>query len=113
MQCEECRAIYELDEDEPFCDICVRLCKPNIVLYGESDRGNRISYKWHNVVIIIGTTLQFPYLRKMVKKYKQNGATIIHINPDDDYGSLVGKNEIRMKMKSDRGLKTLFDVFSV
>ena len=108
MQCIKCSDIYELNENDPACYKCMCVCKPNIVLYGESARGDKINYKWPNTVIIIGTTLQFPYLKRMIKKYKQHGASIIHINPDEEYGSIIGKHEIWMRMKSEQALNTLF-----
>jgi NAD-dependent SIR2 family protein deacetylase len=34
-------------------------------------------------VIVIGTTLQFPYLRKrIINKAKSRGAHVIHVNPE-------------------------------
>lgn len=65
-------------------------CRPNIVLYGEDvpeARGMELCSfvnRAHPVyVIVIGTTLQFPYLRKrIINKAKSRGAKVIHVNPE-------------------------------
>lgn len=108
MWCESCQKEYVLEEDIPKCVECDRFCKPNIVFYGENIRPRNVSYKKYKTVIVIGTTLQFPYLQNMISKYKQKGARIIHINPSNDYR--VGEGEIFLKMKSSEALKILFDL---
>lgn len=108
MWCKKCRKEYELNEHEPKCVKCGEYCKPNIVFYGENIRPFNMNYKRYKTVVVIGTTLQFPYLQNMIFEYKQKGAQIVHINPADNYS--VGNNEILMKMKSDRALKLLFNL---
>ena len=109
MWCDKCRKEYELNEDDPKCLKCDKLCKPNIVFYGENIRPyGALNYKKYKTVIVIGTTLQFPYLRNMISDYKQKGTLIVHINPADDYSEMVKGGEMWYKMKSERGLKKLF-----
>lgn len=108
MMCEWCRQIRVLDHENPKCENCDHLCKPDIVFYGEDIRINTTgkSHKDFKTVIVIGTTMQFQYLRRMIKAAKGKGATIIHINPDPTY--TVGHGEILMRMSSESGLKFLF-----
>jgi len=107
MFCEHCRGVYELDEHNYICGKCREYCKPNIVFYGEDIRPRTTLRKRFKTVIVIGTTLQFPYLRNMINQYRQKGAVVIHINPADNYSSFVGY-DTWMKMKSEDALKQLF-----
>lgn len=108
MECEECGKVYKLDEDDHICKKCNVRCKPNIVFYGEDIKHSPLMYysgkSDFKTVIVIGTTLQFPYLERMIDKYKSGGALVIHINPDDKYPFT---KHIWMKMKSERALKLL------
>lgn len=109
MICKKCEIVYNMNHEHPICGICTSYCKPSIVLYGEPINKIPAHLKNnYNTVIIVGTTLQFKYLKDIIKKYKSKGARIIHINPDPDYHNLVKKNEDWFQMKSADGLKTLF-----
>ncbi len=68
----------------------------------------KLSKKFYKYVIIIGTTLQFPYLNKLKNNPKCRYAKIIHINPDDNY-DIIKKNEIWIKETSYDGLKQFLD----
>jgi hypothetical protein len=63
-----------------------------------------LSKKFFKYVIIIGTTLQFSYLKKFKNNAKCRYAKVIHINQDDNY-DIVRKNEIWIKETSYDGLK--------
>lgn len=71
---------------------CGAWFRPNIVLFGESinDSVQRLVYTWirtHHPVkcYVIGTSMRFPYLRKIVNKTKGKGARVIHVNSDPNY----------------------------
>lgn len=63
------------------------MCRPNITLIGEQLNLNLSVSKRtkFDYVLVIGTTLQFPYLRKIISNAKQKGAKIVHVNPDECY----------------------------
>lgn len=110
MDCERCREIFPLDHEKPECPQCDKLCKPNIVFYGEGIRYKTSHHglNYFKTALVIGTTLQFEYLQKMINTLKSKGCTVIHINPDPAYS--VGKGEILMRMKSANALKLLFNL---
>ena len=73
----------------------------DIVLLGEQlpkkkihDTYRLIKQTSIDYVIIMGTSMQFPYLRIFIDKAKSKGARIIHINPDKEY-----KGHLREKIK--------------
>jgi NAD-dependent SIR2 family protein deacetylase len=84
--------------------------RPDIVFFNESLDKEKIEIVDQLLktrpthVIILGTSLQFPYLRRIVEKAKDKGAKVIHINPDPNYISL-SRNEQWLKMNSSEGLK--------
>lgn len=108
MKCEKCDVVYDLDEENPLCLSCNEYCKPNIVFYGENVRPNSMQFDKHKTVIVIGTTLEFSYLNRMLDKYKSRGALVIHVNPDINYGP-VKNGDVWMRMKSEKALKLLFN----
>jgi NAD-dependent SIR2 family protein deacetylase len=57
-------------------------------------------------MIVIGTSMQFPYLRIIINKTKKF-AKIIHINPDDSYKYNIGRNEHWIQDTAINGLKKL------
>lgn len=65
--------------------------RPDIVLYGEcvpettTVSFSRFVHKAHpRYIIVIGTTLEFPYLRRrIINKVKSRGAKVIHVNPEE------------------------------
>lgn len=74
------------------CGECGAWLRPDIVLLGESispKYGFEI-FSWlkkHRPVecYVVGTTLQFSYLRAMIMTCRKNHSKIIHVNPDPDY----------------------------
>jgi NAD-dependent deacetylase len=68
---------------------CGQLRRPNVVLVGDSISGHHrvktLMKRSYDYVLVIGTTLEFPYLRKTIGFVKGSGARVIHINPDPDY----------------------------
>lgn len=63
----------------------------NIVMLGQSLPEDKVSYIQRNMklnynfIVIIGTTCEFPYLRRFINKAKNNFTRVIHINPDPEY----------------------------
>jgi NAD-dependent deacetylase len=106
MKCEICNFELPLNEDKPFCSKCNCLCKPNIVFYGEDIRERQylLSDRF-KTVIVIGTSLQFPYLLNLITDYSYN-ARVIHINPDPDY--VKPSSHEWLCMTSENGLKEIF-----
>lgn len=70
-------------------------------------------------ILVIGTTMQFPYLRTYITRVKRYGAKVIHINPDPGYINLtvdgggkyeyyiVKNNETWLMKTSAEGLKMI------
>jgi NAD-dependent deacetylase len=108
MKC--CGREYDVNEDNPLC-FCGGVCKPGIVLYGEDVVVNGEIIKMlknrYKAIIVIGTTLLFPYLRKLINKCKQRGTPLIHINPDEEYDENIKGNEVWLQMSSSEGLEKL------
>lgn len=92
---------------------CGGYFRPDILLYEEplsQTNMTKISLlikRRPTHVIVIGTSMQFPYLRILINKAKQRGAKVIHINPDENYGENIGHNEIWIKKSSADGLTDL------
>ena len=85
----------------------------NIVQIGQNVSKNKmmninkfIKHKKPRYMIVIGTSLQFPYLREIINKTKRY-AKIIHINPDPDYKYNIRKNEYWIKDNASNGLLKL------
>lgn len=99
------------------CIKCYETCRPNIVLFGEPldniKTMNVFTFikKSPKYVVIIGTSLQFPYLETFISKAKQRGAQVIHINPDVEYHNNIGKHEEWLKVPAAKGLQVLLDRF--
>jgi len=97
MKCDECNIILPFCLENQKCK-CGLYCRSCIVLYSERLSFNKTMCvdkflkKKPKYVVVIGTTLQFPYLMKWISKAKRNQAKIIHINPDPTYSVL--SNEI-------------------
>lgn len=111
MKCMKCGLIQQTDLDKPKC-MCGFPCRPNIVLFGENLDRDKLEIIYRNIkhnvknVIVIGTSLQFPYLREIIKKCR--GAKVVHINPDTEYWKNVRKNEIWLKLSAYEGLNAFF-----
>lgn len=77
---------------EHHCGECGAWLRPDIVLLGESinPRHGFEIFSWiqknkPKECYVVGTTLQFSYLRHFILKCRHNGARIIHVNTDQEY----------------------------
>ena len=129
MKCKSCNEIFDTKDDN-ICKNCLTICNPEVTLLDES-LDNKMLFKLgkllkisYSYVLVIGTSLQFSYLRIIINKCKTRRAQIIHINPDVDYDKIifnpylystsefikykkdcnVKKNEIFINEKSSEGL---------
>lgn len=115
MFCTMCDIKVDIDPKNRNC-ICGGKYKPDIVLYGQGLPEKKVTtvhqfIKRHpKYVIVIGTTLQFPYLRQFITKAKMREAKVIHINPDDNYSKNVMFNELWIKLPSKEGLVKLLEI---
>lgn len=48
-----------------------------------------VGYGKAKYILVIGTSMQFPYLRTFISRAKRWGAKVIHINPDENYINLT------------------------
>lgn len=114
MTCLKCKESKESDPENFLCS-CGEGCRPDIVLFGENLPRNKVQQTYNYIknhpqyVIIIGTTLQFPYLRTFITKAKQKGALIVHINPDPKYEPNVRKREFWFDVPSAEGLEKFLE----
>ena len=111
MKCLQCNTTLKSDTSLVRCP-CSGIYRPNVVLFGgtlppEKVKETYTRLKSADYVLVIGTTLAFGYLREFIKKSKMRGASVIHINPDDDYKSRVKENETWIKKNSYEGLSDL------
>lgn len=90
MYCMRCKKFKEIDPNNLICE-CGGKMRPDVILLDEPLSNEVILEATHickrnyKYVVIIGTTLQFPYLRKLISLAKGRGAKVIHINPDPNY----------------------------
>ena len=88
-KCEKCKLTFPMRRrnEDKLCEKCFNMLKPDIVLLGDYLKVDYKKYlkRRYTYIIVIGTTLQFPYLRNIIGKAKQYGGRVIHINPDPDY----------------------------
>lgn len=84
--------------------------RPNIILFGDNLRVSKTKLfsmlKGIKQVIVIGTSMQFPYLQKVLAKARHKGCSIIHINPDKEYQGWSGKDRI-LRHTAESGLELL------
>lgn len=115
MSCIKCKMEVSTDLNKRTCD-CGGAFRPDIVLYNEKLPPNKVNelYKLLNRrpswVVIVGTTLQFPYLRTYIEKAKQRGSRVLHINPDEAYSAKVMPRELWHKAPSEEGLQKILDL---
>jgi NAD-dependent SIR2 family protein deacetylase len=115
MTCLKCHQQQKCCPLSPECQVCFSSCRPNIVLYGESldqqvsANVNKVCKQHHKFMLVVGTSLKFEYLHEMIRKSKQRGSKIIHINPDPEYGKHVKNNEIWMQTNAYEGLKQFIE----
>lgn len=114
MRCCRCQQVKETDLDQRDCS-CGGTFRPEIILYGEaldakkSAEVRTLINRGLKEVIVVGTSLQFGYLKNYIARAKMKGAKIIHINPDPDYQPLVGRNEVWMQTTAAEGLELYLD----
>ena len=93
MRCQSCNIIYQTNENH-ICTSCSNICRPNIILYFEELKRKDIqkalflSKSGYSHVLVIGTTLEFPYLRMLINKAKSRGAKVIHVNTNENYNKV-------------------------
>jgi len=113
---KKCGKINVVDINSPYCD-CKYYCRPDIVCYGESLDKKKVekcckeTKKFYKYVLIIGTTLQFDYLKTFIHNAKKRFAKVYHINPDNNYQKNIGKNEYWIKANAYEGLKYFYDKY--
>jgi len=115
MTCTSCYVRSYSKPNFPYCDLCGNVCRPDIILFGEElnkkDVQKAFLHVKHNkYIVVIGTTLEFPYLRTFISKGKMKGAKVIHINPDPEYGSNVRQGEIWIQKVAADGLEDLLSL---
>lgn len=116
MKCmhKKCEKIHDININKPFCE-CGYWCRPDITCYGEMldikkmTDCYKVSKKFYKYVIVIGTTIQFSYLKEFLNNAKRRFAKVIHINPDDSYEYHIKKNERWIKETAFNGLTQFYD----
>ena len=113
MICMACKKVLPTDLEKPKCE-CGSYCRPDVVLFDEYIPKEKLEQVYRSIkygvkqIIVVGTTLQFPYLREIIQKAKKRGGSVIHINPDDAYAPNVRKNEKWIQLGACEGLKSLY-----
>lgn len=92
--CDYCGHIEGMKRscDVKTCSRCHQFLRPNIIRMGDNlkvDFRKPVKRRGYDLVVIIGTTLQFHYLRWIIGRAKMSGAKVIHINPDKCYNDPV------------------------
>ena len=136
MKCNNCKEIFSTNNN--ICINCNIICNPTVTLLNE-DLDNKVTSKIgkllklsYKYVVILGTTLQFQYLRNIINKCKMRGSKVIHINPDNLYDKIeyvksnpystsdivkykkecnVRKNEIFINQNASGGLTTFINEY--
>jgi len=71
----------------PLCDRCRGVIRPNVVLFEEMlpasvvNALGRLPFIHFDIVVAIGTTASFPYIREPLSRALQAGRPIVEINP--------------------------------
>lgn len=118
MRCETCKLVHPINLPEPICLQCDRYCRPDVVLFTENIDEKRChqmnaSIKRYrpDYVIIIGSTLLFPYINHFILAAKSRGCqNVININPNGICSSLKMDH---WKMSSDDGLAKLCAILDI
>lgn len=110
VSCMSCGAVGDWPENiedggtPPPCSICNGQIRPSVVLYGEmipevtqDTMHTKISTGQFDVVVAIGTTLSFPYIKRPLKKTRANGGACIEVNPGDSEGGVLIHAHIRAR----------------
>lgn len=88
--CDNCQNVESMNVR--ICSNCNSETRPNIIRIGDELKVNPSSYvkrTKYDLILVIGTTLQFPYLRQIIGKSKSLGGKVIHINPDEHYNDEI------------------------
>lgn len=95
LQCVSCKQKYEatkvnLDVIPPRCEKCHGLLKPDFIFFGEGIPGEAYSNSLReaemaDVFIVVGTTGEVMPASMIPHNAKQNGSTIIEVNPEISY----------------------------
>ena len=120
MICKRCKTtvpIAQTHETEiPTCDLCSRKLRPNVVLFGESvpeDALNRLRQQIQigfSMVICIGTSALFPYIKDAVVRAKKQGNITVEINPQETPLSWVV--DYRIPQPATVALDTIWEAYS-
>lgn len=92
--CDYCGNIEDIKYrcDDKKCSKCGKMLRSNIIRLGENlkvDYRSISKRAKYDLVVIVGTTMQFDYLRWIVGRAKMGGSKVIHINPDPAYNDPV------------------------
>ena len=93
QECETPQVMFERDAELKTehlqCLICRGPLRPQVILLGgmvDTQAVSRFIKRRHpRDVLVVGTSLQFPYLRRLINKAKCRGARVCHVNPDENY----------------------------
>lgn len=115
MTCVGCGSSIPTDFDKFRCD-CGGWYRPDVVLFEESLPKKSVQEVYYllkkrrpKYVLVIGTSMQFPYLRVFIDKAKKRGAKVIHINPDPNYHGHDGK-ELFIQKNGVEGLEEFINL---
>ena len=94
LRCDDCghRSHVTSFDDitiPPYCDKCQAMMRPHVVLFDEmllAEACDHMARQWESgfdIVLSIGTTSVFPYIREPVSHCADNGEPAIEINPTE------------------------------
>lgn len=115
MSCVGCGSSIPTNFDKSRCD-CGGWYRPNVVLFEERLPKKSVQETYYllkkrgpKYVLVIGTSMQFPYLRVFIDKTKRRGAKVIHINPDPNYQGHT-RNELHIQKNGVEGLEEFINL---
>jgi NAD-dependent deacetylase len=98
--CFDCGAPHSPCFDADVLCPCGGFLVPGILLFGQDlpeykvrEFNTYIKRNHPKTVLVVGTSMMFPYLRHIISTAKHYGARVIHVNPDEDYSHNVRKGE--------------------
>jgi NAD-dependent SIR2 family protein deacetylase len=109
--CKHRRALFVSSVSDHRCPECANTMRPDIVLQGEEilfppSLHRTLKTLAGATVLVVGTTLHYPYLRAILSRLKQRQAVVTHINPDLAYDGCKG-NETWIRASATQGLAFL------